>query len=295
MQYKEISLADKPIIDTYVNKEGFRTCDGAFANYFAWRDNFKISWCIEKNFLIIRATRYGDNFYLPPMGGKDEDLLDVLNQILDENDGYLCMHGVVEEDRDRILKVMPDIEFVDDREDWDYIYLREKLATLSGRKLHGQKNHYNAFCKAHPDFVYEEMNETNLHECLALGDAWCDAKLAEDPTIEEERIALHNCLANFKALGLRGGLLRFDGKVQAFSYGSKINSDTAVLHVEKAVQGVRGLYIAMTKEFAAHAWDDVIYLNREEDIGIPGLRKAKEELHPEFMLIKYNCHYHRPK
>lgn len=228
---------------------------------------------------------------MPPFGGKDEDLLNIMHKIMDENNGNLCMHGVSEEFKERIEKVMPELDFSEDREDWDYVYLQEKLSTLSGRKLHGQKNHYNAFMKEHPDCSYEDITDANIGECLALGNAWCDERVAEDPSIEEEREALTESLKYFKELGLRGGCLRWDGKVQAFSYGTKINSDTAVLHVEKAVMGVRGAYIAMTKEFAAHAWTDVKYLNREEDMGIPGLRKAKLDLKPEFMLVKYNVHH----
>ncbi|MDO4178285.1 MAG: phosphatidylglycerol lysyltransferase domain-containing protein [Phascolarctobacterium sp.] len=291
LKFKEVTLADKEIIDSFVRKEGFHSCDGAFTNYFVWHKAFKTFWCIEDGFLIIKARRYGEDFFMPPFGGKDEDLLGVMKKIMDENNGNLCMHGVAVEFKERIEKVMPELDFSEDREDWDYVYLQEKLATLSGRKLHGQKNHYNAFVKEHPDYTYEPITQANIHECLALGNAWCDSRVQEDPSIEEEREALTESLKYFDELGLRGGCLRWDGKVQAFSYGTKINSDTAVLHVEKAVRGIRGAYIAMTKEFAAHAWTDVRYLNREEDMGIPGLRKAKLDLKPEFMVVKYNVHH----
>lgn len=291
LKFKEVSLDDKDIIDSFVRKEGFRSCDGAFTNYYVWHKAFKTFWCIEDGFLIIKARRYGEDFFLPPIGGRDEDLLTIMHKIMDENNGSLCMHGVVREHKERIAKVMPEMEFAEARDDWDYVYLQEKLATLSGRKLHGQKNHYNAFIKEHPDFTYEDITPENIEECLALGNAWCDERVVEDPSIEEEREALTESIKNFKELGLRGGCLRWDGRVQAFSYGTKINSDTAVIHVEKAVRGVRGAYIAMTKEFAAHAWTDVKYLNREEDMGMPGLRKAKLDLKPEFMIEKFNVHY----
>ena len=291
LNFKEVTLEDKELIESYVCKEGYRSCDGAFTNYFVWHKAFSTFWCEEDGFLIIKARRYGEDFFLPPFGEDDDKLVGVMRKIMAENDGNLCMHGVVKEFKDKMEKLMPELNFTEDREDWDYVYLQEKLATLSGRKLHGQKNHFNAFVKAHPDYTYEEMDEHNIPECLELGDAWCDERKAADPSIEEERVALHESLKYFRDLGLRGGCLRWDGKIQAFSYGTKINSDTAILHVEKAVMGVRGAYIAMTKEFAAHAWTDCKYLNREEDMGIPGLRKAKLDLKPEFMLEKFNCHY----
>ena len=110
----------------------------------------------------------------------------------------------------------------------------------------------------------------------------------EDSSLLCEKYAIQEAFLSFEQLELRGGAIRFDGKIQAFSFGKKINDETAVLHVEKANHDVRGLYTAITKEFAAHAWTDVKYLNREEDMGKPGLRAAKEALHPEFMVKKYN-------
>ncbi len=198
------------------------------------------------------------------------------------------MHGIYECMMERLQKAAPGIEFIEDRDNWDYIYLREKLATLSGRKYHGQKNHFNAFRKAYPDYAYEAITAANKAECLAFGEAWCDARLHEDSSIACEKYAIQQAFHNFEALGLRGGAIRINGKIEAFSFGRKINDDTAVLHVEKANHAIRELYAVINKEFAAHAWEDVTYLNREEDMGIEGLRRAKESYHPEFMLKKYS-------
>ena len=215
----------------------------------------------------------------------------LIEEIRESNGGPFEMHGIYDFTKERFEKVMPGLEYIEDRDNWDYVYLREKLATMSGRKLHGQKNHYNAFCKAHPDFTYEPITFANMRECLEFGEKWCNEHKVEDPSLECELYAIQQAFLSFEQLELRGGAIRFDGKIQAFSFGKKINEDTAVLHVEKADHNVRGLYTAMTKEFAAHAWDDVIYLNREEDMGIPGLRNAKEALHPEFMVKKYNVFF----
>lgn len=229
------------------------------------------------------------DFYIQPFGGRDEDLPLLMQELKEVNQGRpFEMHGIYDFTRERFERVMPGLEYIEDRDNWDYVYLQEKLATMSGRKLHGQKNHYNAFVKEHPDYVYEPITLDNMAECLDFGERWCDERIAQDPTIAEEKRAIQQAFISFDQLELRGGAIRFDGKIQAFSFGRKINEDTAVLHVEKAVHGVRGLYTAITKEFAAHAWTDVKYLNREEDMGHEGLREAKEALHPEFMIKKYN-------
>lgn len=241
----------------------------------------------------MKVKRNGVDFYLQPFGGRDEDLPQLLEELKEyhrANNGEnpLEIHGIYEETKERLERILPGIVFEDDRDNWDYVYLREKLATLSGRKLHGQKNHYNAFVKEHPDFTYEPITDENKIECLNYGEAWCDERKDEDPSLQCEKYAIQQAFMNFEKLGLRGGAIRFDGKIQAFSFGKKINNNTAVLHVEKASHDVRGLYTAMTKEFAAHAWDDVMFLNREEDMGNPGLRYAKESLKPELMIKKYN-------
>lgn len=282
----------QPIFEHYISQSGQRGSECAFSNHFAWRDCYNIYWCIAHDFLLLKVNRHGEAFFLQPFGGKDEDLPLVMEELLEVNGGNpFSMHGIYEATKKRFEKVFPGIEFEDDRDNWDYIYLREKLETLGGRKLHGQKNHFNAFVKAHPDYTYEPVTEANMDECLAFGEAWCDQRSRIDASDAEEKLAIQRACLGFRQMGLRGGAIRFDGKIQAFSFGKKINEDTAVLHFEKATPGVRGLYQAMCKEFALHGWQDVIYLNREEDMGLPGLRKAKEDMHPEIMWKKYNIIY----
>lgn len=292
LDFKKVTLDVRPLFEKYISKSGQKGSECAFSNHYVWRDCYNIYWCEYKAFLLLKVKRHNCAFYLQPFGGRDEDLPSVMDKLLEDNGGQpFEMHGIYEDTKERFERIFPKLEFEDDRDNWDYIYLREKLQSLSGRKLHGQKNHFNAFVKKHPDYTYEPISGENIVECLAFGEAWCDQRSKIDATDKEERFAIQEACCNFEALGLRGGIIRFDGKIQAFSFGKKINDDTAVLHVEKAVIGERGLYQAMCKEFAYHAWQDVIYLNREEDMGIPGLRKAKEDMHPELMWKKYNIVY----
>lgn len=280
------------MFESYISKTHQRGSECAFSNHYVWRDCYNIYWCIAYDFLLLKVKRYDVDFYLQPFGGRDEDLLKLIEAIRTSEEGKpFEMHGIYDFTRERFERVLPGLVYEDDRDNWDYVYLREKLASLSGRKLHGQKNHYNAFCKAHPDFVYEPISFANMRECLEFGERWCEEHKEKDPTVECELYAIQQAFLSFEQLELRGGAIRFDGRIQAFSFGKKINEDTAVLHVEKARSDVRGLYTAITKEFAAHAWEDVTYLNREEDMGIPGLRNAKEALHPEMMIRKYNVYF----
>lgn len=277
------------MFETYLSHSHQRGSECAFTNLYLWRDYYHIYWCVAHGFLLVKVKKNNVDFFLQPFGGRDEDLPRLMQELEEAHDGKpFELHGIYEFTKERLEKVIPNIEYIEDRDNWDYVYLRENLATLAGRKYHGQKNHYNAFKKAYPDWSYEPITDANKAECLAFGEKWCDQRMAEDPSIAYEKMAIIEAFRDFDALGLRGGAIRVYGNIEAFSFGKKINEDTAVLHVEKANAQMRGLYTAINKEFAANAWGDVKYLNREEDMGLEGLRTAKESLHPEFMVKKYN-------
>ena len=213
----------------------------------------------------------------------------IVNALKEYFGGPFEFHGIYESTMERFKRTMPEItEYTEDRDNWDYVYDREKLATLSGRKYHSKKNHYNAFIKEHPDYVYEEINAANKDECIAFGKAWCAQRAETDPTIKCEACAIEEGLNNMEFLKIRGGLIRLDGQVKAFTFGEKVSEHTAVVHVEKADPNVRGLFTAINKDFVQNAWPDVQFINREEDMGKEGLRKAKESYNPIFMVKKYN-------
>ena len=281
-----------PLFEKYITQSGERGSECAFSNLYVWRDCYGIFWCVSHDFLLLKVRRYGVDFFIQPFGGKDEDLPLIMEELLEANGGQpFEMHGIYEATKERLERIIPGLEFEVDRDNWDYVYLREKLATFSGRKLHGQKNHYNAFVKTYPDYKYEPITIENIAECLNFAERWCNERMLIEPSEAEEKLAIQQALLSFEQLGLRGGAIRVEGSIQAISFGKKINEDTAVLHVEKANKAFRGLNTAITKEFAEHAWGDVVYLNREEDMGHPGLRTAKEALHPVFMIKKYNIIY----
>lgn len=203
--------------------------------------------------------------------------------------GGFEFHGIYESSLERLGKLAFEEEFVEDRDSWDYVYLQKDLATLSGRKFHGQKNHYNAFKKANPDYTFELINPENYAECLNFGEEWCRSRMDTDASIYWEWRALQEAFVNFEALGLRGGAIRIGGRIQAFSFGKAINDVICDENVEKANPQIRGLYTAIQKECAEKVWGDMTYINREEDMGNEGLRKAKEALHPAFMVKNTIC------
>ena len=140
LEFKPVTLAQKPLFESYLSKPEQRGSECAFSNLFVWRDCYNIFWCVAHGFLIVKVKRNEVDFFLQPFGGKDEDLPLLMEELKEYHEGKpFRLHGIYECTKERFSRVFPDLEFEEDRDNWDYIYLREKLAALSGRKYHGQK------------------------------------------------------------------------------------------------------------------------------------------------------------
>ncbi|MFH0957968.1 MAG: phosphatidylglycerol lysyltransferase domain-containing protein, partial [Pseudomonadota bacterium] len=174
-----------------------------------------------------------------------------------------------------------------DKSNFDYVYLSEDLIKLKGNRYHRKKNHLNRFKKTW-DFEFRSMNDVVIDEVLRLQEDWCEFKECDDnQDLFHEDQAIYEALKNYRQLKFKGGVILIDGKVEAFSFGEKLNPETAVIHVEKANPEIQGLYTAINQMFASDSWSDVKYINREQDLGLEGLRKAKESYYPVHMVEKY--------
>ena len=175
-----------------------------------------------------------------------------------------------------------EIEYV--RDYADYIYETEKLATLAGKKLHAKRNHINKFKNLYPNWTYESLNDENVEDCFQMALKWRNQNGCEDdPEKNSEMCVTLNSLRLFKELELRGGVLKIDGKIVAFSLGEPICDDTFVVHIEKAFADVEGAYPMINQQFVQHECMDYKYVNREDDTGAEGLRKAKLSYRPAFL------------
>ncbi len=177
------------------------------------------------------------------------------------------------------------VEYI--RDAADYVYESEKLATLPGKKLHSKRNHINKFKTLYPNWSYESLSEANQEECFQMALKWrnqngCD----EDPEKNAEMCVTLNSLRLYKELGQTGGVLRIDDKIAAFAIGEPISEDTFVVHIEKAFPHIDGAYPMINQQFVLHECMDYKYVNREEDTGAEGLRKAKMSYRPAFMVEK---------
>lgn len=172
----------------------------------------------------------------------------------------------------------------------DYLYEAGPLRELSGKDLHGKRNHFNRFIRTYPDHVYQNITAADRDEALALVKDWCDERKLDclNLCLSDYR-AIRQIFDNFNELDIRGGSIRIGGKLVAFALGSLMNSDTAVIHFEKADAAYQGIYSAINKLVLDNAFLEANYVNREEDMGISGLRKAKLSYGPIRLIKKYEA------
>lgn len=287
--FHEISLADKEWMDARLAEDDRNACEYSFANNFVWRKVYQVEVAEESGCLVIRFVEQGEYAYSYPIGGGDKRaVIEKLLSICRREGKKLSMSPLSEVDREQLLEWFPGEFFIlGDRDDYDYIYAREKLATLAGKKLHGKRNHIARF-KDGDDWNYEPMGENNLEACRSMTYTWMRMRSEKwNEEMEEEVMVLHEAFDHFKELGLVGGVLYKGGEIVAFCIGEPLNSDTFVVHFEKAFPDMQGAYPMINQQFVLHACEDYAYVNREEDTGDPGLRKAKLSYYPEILLKKY--------
>ena len=297
IKLQKLTCTDKATFDKYF---GSRYCENAeytFTNLFMWREMMNFRWAVEDEVLYMFSMNEKNFSAWQPIGAQEkmQEAITKILQVAEENRGEREFRFVVvEKSFAEELEKYPDAKFniTAERDDFDYVYLAHDLINLSGRKFHGKKNHLNAFKKEYPEAKYLPITEEIIPKCREELNIWSEThKRAnpDDPFIGYEQAAIHEIFDHFDRFKLKGGAILLNDKVVAFTFGERLNSDTAVIHVEKADQNIRGIYAAINQNFVEHEWSDMIYINREEDMGIEGLRKAKESYRPIKMIEKFNA------
>lgn len=287
INFKQIELSDKPKIDACLEGNIFRACDFCFANMFSWNSKFKTQYDIYHKTLFLRFVESdGHMYYMMPIGPMP--VSDAIGLMM--ADAKACnipfrMKGISLRMWDIIKKEMPgEFEYFHDRNNDEYIYLSEKLITLSGKKLQSKRNHINRFKADNPDWEYFPLtSKEELMECDRMLDEWDNLK-DDEKSLRYDYIATKLMLEHFDYLGLKGGAIRVNGKIIAFTIGEKLTEDSFVVHVEKAFSNINGAYTIINQQFIQHEASEFKYINREEDMGIEPLRKAKLSYQPDILL-----------
>lgn len=288
LAFKKIGLEDKEIFRPYLKAQDSRSSEMTFGNLYLWSRQYPIGYALIEDMLVLKSL-VRESFVFPVGKGNLRKVVDILTEYEQERGNRLSFYNVPEERFVQLNELYPGrftIEYI--RDYADYVYDTEKLANLSGKKYHGKKNHINRFKKTYPDWSYEPIYAGNLEDCFQLGLIWRrENGCEEDEEKNAEMCVALNSLRLFEELELTGGVLRAEGQVVAFTIGEPINEDTFVVHIEKARADVHGAYTMINQQFVSRELAGRYrYVNREDDVGMEGLRKAKLSYHPEFLVEK---------
>ena len=255
-----------------------------------WRKYYQTTWAVEDDVLFVK---YGEKF-LPPFCA-DENVESAVRKIVEEykkNPASEFLFINAEKNFVEQLKKISGLsfEFLPQRDRFDYVYSTKDLITLPGRKYHQKKNYVNAFRNLYPSAKYtEEFTDEVKKMCVECLNIWyTEHDLNEYPALPFERGAILELLDDFDFFDVKGGALILGERVVAFAIGEQINDDTAVIHIEKADFDVKGAYAVINQKFAAQSWRELPFINREEDLGIAGIRAAKESYKPVKMIEKFH-------
>lgn len=318
LKFHTLTIADREAYQAVSLRSGRRNCNFTFANLVGWQFWFRTEVCILPDAVVLRFTFDGERAYMLCMAGTP--CCDLLQAICDDCGGRMTLLGLEDEQLDCVNALMREcvsadaantnaitqshINTIKERNQYDYIYRRAALASLTGGKLKAKRNHVNKFLSEHPDFEYRPLEPSMFDECRRLEILWREERGDVNPvydagnttegsepriidTILAEQRVMENVFAHWDALGMLGGSIWLDGRMVAFTYGAAVTDDCIDVCVEKADRNIDGLFAVVNQQFCAHLPEHFVFVNREEDMGLEGLRKAKLSYHPE-ILLTYN-------
>jgi hypothetical protein len=289
-EFKPIELEDRDFIRDVFWKYQPLTSELTFTNLFIWRSHYGIQWSMYEDWLfVLCSTEHNDAFALPPIGPPSR--ADAVRRLLiwlkeEKNDKEPRIERA---DRKLVSEVegSKDFLFEPTREHFDYVYKSGDLIKLAGRKYHSKRNHIYQLERKY-DFTYAPLTQDLVTSCLALTENWCEwHRCEEDMNLLDEWEAVREALNHFEDLKIEGGVILIDNKVEAFALGELLNEKTGVVHIEKANPEMPGLYALINQKCCEKFWGNVPYVNREQDLGEPGLRKAKESYYPDHLEEKF--------
>jgi uncharacterized protein len=288
--FKPLELADRETIGRILWEYQPDTSELTFTNLFMWRAHYGFQWSLHKDWLLIVGSGSGNGLQaLPPIGpGARAEVTRTLLQWMKEERGLIEPH-IDRADQRIATELQGNAGFILEptREHFDYVYKVEDLIHLAGKNYRAKRNHLNYLSRTYK-ISYERLDELNAKSCLALSDSWCKTRRCEeDLNLLGEWEAIREALGNLTALGLRGGVIVIDNRVEAFTIGEFLNRDTVVIHFEKANAEIRGLYALINQQFCEKEWQGVPFVNREQDLGEPGLRQAKLGYNPARLVEKF--------
>lgn len=291
MKWEKFSIDSKPVFKRYYGSYA-EISDYSFTNFFIWSFGREIEYCEENGSFIVKIKYPGEQFpfLLMPAGENKMELLEKLEKEFSEKGFPFIIKSVSESMklemetgfRDRFI-------FYEERDRFDYIYSVKELIELSGKKYHKKKNLLNNFIKNY-SYEYIKFNGENIKDAEELQKKWCsENQCSLDLWLSTEEAGILKSIENFENLDIVAAGLKIEGKLAAFTIGERVSNETAVIHIEKGDSSFTGIYQAMNNLFLKNEFSDLKYVNREEDLGIEGLRQSKLSYNPVMFGKKYRA------
>lgn len=290
--FKQINISEIKSMQELLRKAEPKACEFSAGNNILWDFEKELEYTVIMGRLVYRMQgKEQMRFFIPDLSGEIGEIIERIQELATAESKKMYLGIMSEEIAKKIDQLFPGRYKIDfDRDHSDYLYLVEDMAQLKGKKFHRKKNHLNGFIKNF-EFTYEPIDERNLEECREMNKRWLTDKLKNDESFKESLLlesgAIEFAFDHYNQFGFMGGLIRINDQVEAFTFGEPLNRDTFLVHVEKANEQFRGLYTAITQQFAQRELSDYTYINREEDMGIEGLRQSKLSFYPVEIYHKY--------
>ncbi len=290
--FKLIKLEDKNLLQPIISTIPYQLCNFTFTNMIIWGATYSPAYCMIDGMLCVISQPNEKKYFNFPLGKGDE------KQVIDKLIAYAAQQGtpfkminITEEMKTKLETFYPGKFNFSFSEDYsDYIYNVEDLLYLQGKKYQPKRNHINKFKRLYPDYTYNSMTVNDVDDCFEMHKQWaknhCEHR---NETLESETCATRKALFLFKQLDLQGGVLRVNGKVAAFTLGQPINSEIFDICIEKALPEYEGAYPMINQLFLEDQISQYTFVNREEDLGEEGLRKAKLSYYPLKQIVKYSA------
>jgi hypothetical protein len=279
-EFKPVGLEDKPVFDEWLARDPSPVCELSFANIFIWRSSERPRWTVlDGSLCVLVEPDFEPPYFLPPIGGEG-----VPGAIA------ACLRHAPRLSRvpeEFVRRYGGGLRVEEDPANFDYLYLVQDLVELKGKRYDGKRNRVRKFEStfAHE---YHPLTPAEVPGCLRLLEDWFEEKGNGDLYMRGQKQAIVEALAAFEALGLRGGIVKVGGRVEAFSLGGRLTADTAVIPIEIANPGLVGLAQWINREFVRREWSEFRLVNREQDRGVEGLRRAKLSYQPAGLVKKSN-------
>lgn len=287
LQFKKTEIADAAVFRQFLGSNGELSCENTFCNMLIWQDVYRNMWALEDGQLIIKSGQKDRSVYRLPYG---DDFEKGMALIIAHNGGKLPDLWTPDGERFRLFRErFTDCYTIEEHRDaFDYLYLQSDLAELPGQRYHAKRNHIHAFEKQF-EWEYRPLTEETREDFLLCADRWYEENEDRmDRFLRCEQKGIAAMMRHRETLGIRGGAIYVKGQVVAFTMGSPLNGEVMDIHVEKALRDYAGGYALINREFAK-TLSGFRYINREDDMGAEGLRKAKLSYHPALLLPKYFC------